>query len=345
MRAGCAGQSGVPQQQRDQAGFQGDPGEFGGAGDGLGQLRRGHRRQDVEAFGEDGGEFRQVETSAGEVGAQAEDDHRGIVAGGRRGRGERAQHTGEGTALRLVGAKGEQFLQLVDEQHEPGRWGWPASGRGRVRAGPDGGEQGLGPLAQPVGGEVQVAAEDLGGAFQQLVQRVGGRRTGDDRPAVGTRHREATGPPESGHETGVEQGRLAGARGGDEQQRPLADPAEDPLHERRRGPLPAEEAAGVLRRERRQARVGAGGAGVIGCAAGDSGGAADRIGGAGLRRARWCDQAQQLAVGAQDLVAAAGDVDGGALRAGLDLAQVPLAVVGLSGQVGERQTALLPQSA
>lgn len=266
---------------------------------------------------------------SGEVGADAEHDDRRFRAGG-----QRVQDPDEGASLVLVGAEGEQFLELVDEQHGPHRWRAAAVGARRsvVRSGTDGVQQALGAVGQPGRGEVEIAAEGLRGPFEEFVHGVGGGREGDHGPAVCARHREAAGPPQRRDQTGVQQGGLAGARRGDQQQRSDADALEDPLDERGRGPLPAEEPGRVLRGERRQAAVGAGGRTRGG------GRAPTTLGRGGLPY-----QLEQLALGAQGVVALTRDVDSRPLDAGLDLAEIALAVVGPACEVGQRQSAFPAQ--
>jgi hypothetical protein len=161
---------------------------------------------------------------------------------------------------------------------------------------------------------------------------MGGGRERDHRPALGARHREAAGAAQCRDETGVQERGLAGAGRGDQQQRSAADALEDPLDERGRGPLPAEEPGRVLRGERRQSAIRTGGRTGVGgrpCAA--------------LRRGGLPHQPEQLALGAQDVVALAGHVDGRPLDAGLDLAEIALAVVRLTCEIGQRQSALPAQ--
>lgn len=197
----------VAQEEGDQTRFQGDAGEFGGAGDGFPQFRHGHGGQYEQSLGEDGGQPGQFEAASGEVGADAEHDDRRVRAGG-----ERAQDPDECPSLVLVGAEGEKFLELVDEQHGPHRWRAAAVGARRsvVRAGTDGVQQALGAVGQPGRGEVEIAAEGLRGPFEEFVHGVGGGREGDHGPAVGARHREAAGAPQRRDQTGVQQGGLAG---------------------------------------------------------------------------------------------------------------------------------------
>ncbi len=212
--AGFVAQAGVAQEEGDQAGFEGDAGEFGGAGDGLAQLRHGHGQQDEQSVGEHRCQFRQFEAAAGEVGAYAEHDDSGVGAAG----GQRAQHPDEGPSLALVGAEGEEFLELVDQQHRPDRrWAAPVgAGRGAFGAGADRFQQGLGAVGQLLCGDVEIAAEDLRRPFEEFVQRMDGGGQGDHRPALGAGHREAAGSPQRRDEAGVQERGLAGAGRGDE---------------------------------------------------------------------------------------------------------------------------------
>lgn len=166
------------------------PHEFGGAGDGRAQFRHGHGEQDEQSVGEHRGEFREFEAAAGEVGADAEHDDGGVRAGG-----QRPQDPYEGPSLALVGAEGEQFLELVDQQHRPDgrRAAAVRTGRGALRTGADRFQQRLGAVGQLPCGEVEIAAEDLRRTFEEFVQRMGGGRERDDGPAFGAGHREAAG--------------------------------------------------------------------------------------------------------------------------------------------------------
>lgn len=183
-------QTRVAQEERDQAGFEGDTGEFGGAGDGRAQFRHGHGQQDEQAVGEHRRQFREFEAASGEVGADAEHDDGGVGAGG-----QLPQDPYEGPSLALVGAEGEEFLELVDQQHRQDRWRATAvrAGRGAPGAGADRVQQGLGVVGQLLCGEVEIAAEDLRRPFEEFLQRMGGGRERDHRPALGAGHREAAG--------------------------------------------------------------------------------------------------------------------------------------------------------
>ncbi len=332
-------QADVAQQQGDQPGFEGETREPGRAGDGFLQLRGRHRRQDEQPAGEDGGQLREVQAVAGEVGPYAEHHDGRVVRDALRARDrQRAEHPYERAPLVLVGAEGEQLLELVDQQHRtqrrrtrarPGR-------RGRVRQPVDRFEQGVGPLPQLLCRDARIAAQHLRGAAEQFVQRLRGRGEPDHRPGVGARHREAA-AAQGRYEAGVQQGGLAGARRGDEHQGPGADPFEDPFGQLGGGPLPAEEPAGVPLGEGGQAAVGAF---ALRPRPGHGDGAlAGTLRGLGLP-----GHPQQFAPRPQYVVATPRDVDGHPLRAGLDLAEIALAVVRLAREVRERQAALQPQT-
>ncbi len=257
---GLLAQARVPQQQGDQARLEREPGELRRARDRLAQLRHGHRGQDEQPVGEDRGQFGNVQAAAGEVGPDAEHHDGRVVRRRPRLRcGQGAQDADEAAPLVLVGAEGEKFLELVDEQYRPygGQPVFPGFRRGVARQAVDGLEQPLRPVAQLPCGEAEIAAEHLRGAVQQFLERMGGRCEPYDRPAVGARHRESAGAPQGRYETRAEQGRFAGARPAHEHQRAAADPFEDPLDQGGGHPVAAEEPARVPRGEGGEAAVGA----------------------------------------------------------------------------------------
>ncbi len=172
----------------------------------LAQFGAGQRAEDHVPVLEGVGEFGVAEALFVEVGPYAEDDEGGagpaVLVGGGRG----VQELDEGVPVALLGAEGEGLLELVDDDDRAA-----TGGRGPPGPGGDGRAHGPGeaPGARPLPGR----PGEFGDPPGQLGDRIG---TGDQLEHLPPGVQGAV--PYGGHQTGVEQGGLPGARGADQHQ-------------------------------------------------------------------------------------------------------------------------------
>ena len=151
-----AGHPGVPEQHLDQARLDVQAHVLGWEQNGLAQLGGGHRVQQDRAGLERGPQRPMPDARVVEVGAHADQHQRGGLRTVRGPGGQPVQQVDEDLPLPLVGAQGEGFLELVDQDHRPrrcarpGRPSWDArqrpahAGHALLRGGQPGPGQRLG---------------------------------------------------------------------------------------------------------------------------------------------------------------------------------------------------------
>lgn len=159
----------VGQQERYQTVVDLDGGLPGGSGDRLAQFAGRHRTYDDLPAAQGGGEERMGKRLGVEVGPQGEDDQHPAPRAGVRG-GQRREGEEKRAALLLVGAEGEDLLQLVHRD-----------GQGRLAEAGHFLGDGFRPLAQQVRVERR-AAGGLRDPVGQSRQRPVARRAGEQRP-------------------------------------------------------------------------------------------------------------------------------------------------------------------
>ncbi|EPH41052.1 putative WD repeat-containing protein [Streptomyces aurantiacus JA 4570] len=160
-----------PDDQLREAGFEFEPDGLGRTGHRGAQLGGGQRPEHHVPVLQRVGQLGVPEALLVEVGADAEDDERGggvtgiTGAVGVAGRAGGVQELDEGTPVRLVGAEGEGFLELVHDEDRPAGGGGRAPGpRG------DGFPYGLGKL-----GCIGLQGAELGYSPGELGEGVGAR--------------------------------------------------------------------------------------------------------------------------------------------------------------------------